>query len=239
MPGGAYSALSGMRQRLEELDRIATDLANASTAGYKSERSSTAASERDFASALDSAVDVVQGRSRTDFRPGTMAPTGRDLDVAIDGKGFFVIETPDGPRYTRNGSFTRRADGVLTTATGEPVLGEGGPIKLTPGPVVIDSDGTVKTGRAVAGKLQLVEFAADADLERESGTRFRAAKGVTPVDAEKPRLLAGTLEQSNVSIVDRMAALTDVSRGFDTLQRGVSVLMNELDGRAISELGRR
>lgn len=239
MPGGTYSALSGMRQRLERLDRIAADLANASTAGYKGERSSTLASERDFASALDSAVDVVAGRTKIDFRPGTMATTGRDLDVAIDGTGFFVVDTPAGARYTRNGGFTRRADGVLSTTAGEPVLGESGPIKLGAGPVSIEIDGTVKTGATVAGKLQVVEFAAESEIERESGARFRAVEGVVPGDAEQPRLLAGTLEQSNVSIVDTMAALTEVSRGFDSLQRGVSVLMNELDGRAITELARR
>jgi flagellar basal-body rod protein FlgF len=239
MPGGAYSALSGMRQRLEELDRIAADLANASTAGYKSERRSTVSSEREFATALDSAVDVVAGRTKVDFRPGTMATTGRDLDVAIDGKGFFVVETEAGPRYTRNGGFTRRADGVLSTPQGEPILGDGGPIKLVPGPVVIESDGTVRSGAAVAGRIQVVEFASEAQLQRESGARFMAIPGVTPTEAETPRLIAGTLEQSNVSIVDAMAALTEVTRGFDSLQRGVSVLMNELDGRAISELGKR
>jgi flagellar basal body rod protein FlgG len=228
-----------MRHRLDELDRIAADLANASTAGYKSERRSTIASERDFATTLDAAVDVVAGRTRIDFRPGTMATTGRDLDVAIDGTGFFVIETPAGPRYTRNGGFTRRADGVLSTAQGEAVAGEGGLITLGPGSVVIDVDGTVRTGGTVAGKLQVVEFASESQIERESGARFRAAAGAAPSAADIPRLLSGMLEQSNVSIVDTMAALTEVSRGFDSLQRGVNVLMNELDSRAITDLAKR
>ena len=125
MPGGAYSALSGMRTRLDELDRLAADLANVSTVGYKTERSAKTASERDeFALALESAVDVAMSGKKIDFRPGIIATTGRDLDVAIDGSGFFAIQTAAGERYTRNGSFSRRADGTLTTSSGDPVLGE-------------------------------------------------------------------------------------------------------------------
>ena len=132
MPGGAYSALSGMRTRLEELDRLAADLANVSTAGYKTERKANVASDREnFMTTLDSAVDVVLGGSKIDFKPGLIANTGRDLDVAIDGRGFFVIETETGPRYTRAGNFMRRSDGTLTTAEGETILGENStPIRL-------------------------------------------------------------------------------------------------------------
>lgn len=239
MPGGAYSALTGMRARLQELDRLAADLANISTAGYKTERAGTLVSDRnEFASALDSAVDVVVGQSKIDFRPGTIATTGRDLDVAIDGRGFFVVETPAGPRYTRNGSFTRRADGVLTTTQGEPVLGESGAIKLGKGPIAIEEDGTLKIGAAVLGKLQIVEFEKDTDLVRESGARFRPIAGADP-NPSSAKLLGGALEQSNASIVDLMAKLTEVSRGFESLQKGVSTLTNDLDGRAIAELARR
>lgn len=241
MPGGAYSALSGMRARLEELDRLAADLANVSTAGYKTERSGTYMVERDqFGAALDSAIDVVSGLSRTDFRPGTIATTGRDLDVAIEGNGFFVIQTPAGERYTRNGGFTRRADGVLTTAAGEPVLGDGGSeITLNAGPASIDGGGTVRSGNAVVGQLRIVQFASPGDLIRESGSRFKAIAGANAEDAEGARLIGGALEQANVSVVDIMARLTDLSRNFESLQRGVTTFHNELDGRAISELTRR
>src|SRR5687768_9534391 len=136
MSGGAYSALTGMRTRLEQLDRLAFDLANVSTAGYKTERLATKSSERDrFALELESAVDVLGDGVKIDFRPGTIASTGRDLDVAIDGRGFFEIETQAGMRYTRNGGFQRRADGVLATVDGEAVLGDGGEITLGPGQV--------------------------------------------------------------------------------------------------------
>lgn len=238
MPGGAYSALSGMRTRLEELERLASDLANVNTSGYKIERSATSAAERErFLAALESAVDVVGAGSRIDVRPGTISTTGRELDVALEGSGFFEVLTPGGPRYTRNGSFTRRADGVLTTMDGHPVAGEKGEIRLEPGPVTIDADGTVRTGTTVAGRLKVVDFDDPAVLTRESGARFRAAGPPRP--ATDTRTVSGALEGSNVSVVDRMAQLTAVSRSFEGLQRGISVLANDIDGRAIAELGKR
>jgi flagellar basal body rod protein FlgG len=241
MPGGAYSALSGMQARLADLDRLASDLANVGTSGYKTERAATVAAERpSFRAVLDSAVDVTTGGTRLDFRPGTIGTTGRDLEAATAGAGFCATSTPAGERYTRNGTFARRGDGVLTTGEGFPVMQAGGtaPIRIGTGAISITEDGSVKAGDVVAGKLKLVSFASETDIERESGTRFRAKPGVTPA-AASPRVVGGALEQSNVTLVDRMVALTEVQRTFEALQRGVSTLMNEIDARAIGELGRR
>ncbi len=238
MPGGGYSALSGMRSRLEDLDRIATDLSNLATPGYKTERAARRVAEREqFGSMLASAVDVAGAATKTDLRQGTIGSTGRDLDMALDGPGFFVIDVAGNPRYTRNGAFTRNAEGVLVTAEGNVVEGESGAIKLGKGAVTIDEKGNVRTGTTVAGKLRIVDIP-ETDLVRESGSRFAARQGTTPEVIES-RVVTGALEASNVSLVDRMAALTEVSRGFDSLQRGVSTLFNEIDSRAISELGRR
>lgn len=240
MPGGAYSALSGMRTRLEELDRIAADLANLNTPGYKIERAGTFASQRGaFDAALDSAVDVVPGIPVIDFRSGAVVSTGRDLDVAIDGRGFLVVDTPAGPRYTRNGSLTRNAEGVLTTMQGEEVQGQGGPIRLGPGPVAIDPDGSIRSGTAVVGQLQIVDFENATDLAREGGSRFRAIPGATPQPVDTPKVLPGSLEESNASVIDLMVKLTEVTRGFESLQKGVTTLQTELDSRAISELPKR
>lgn len=239
MSGGIYSALSGMQVRLDDLDRVASDLANISTSGYKSERSSTSAAERGiFIRELDSAIDVMSEGKRIDFRSGALTTTGRDLDVAIDGAGFFVVQTPEGLRYTRDGALTRQGDGRLTTRDGYPVMGESGEIKLGNGTVKIAEDGTIREGEAVAGRLKVVTFNGAGDIERESGARFRAVGSVAP-SASEARLVGGSLEAANISVVDRMAALTEISRAFEGLQRGISLLANDVDGRAISELGRR
>jgi flagellar basal body rod protein FlgG len=239
MAGGAYVALSGLRARSEHLDRLAADIANASTSGYKAERGTTEAAERlTFDRALESAIDVANGPTALDLRAGAIATTGRDLDVAIRGSGFFVVETPAGPRYTRNGHFERRADGTLTTTEGDVVQGEGGPIQLGPGALSIAQDGTISSGNAVAGRLRIVDFPDASVLAREGAARFNAG-AVTPVPVTAPQLEPGALEKSNVSVVDRIAELTEASRTFEALQRGVGLILNDIDGRAISELGRR
>jgi flagellar basal-body rod protein FlgF len=239
MPGGVYSALSAMRIRLDDLDRLAADLANTETAGYKTERTSTEVAHRSFQTALDAAIDVTRGGGKTDFRPGTVTSTGRDLDIAIEGKGFFEIQTPAGLRYTRGGNFVRETDGRLITADGYPVMGSAGEIKLPVGPVTVMSDGNIRVGQIVAAKLKVMEFANEADTFRETGTRFRANDGATPTESASARLFGGMLEHSNASVIDRIATMTEVMRSFEGLQKGISVLMNEIDGRAITELGRK
>lgn len=239
MSGGYYLALSGMRTRLGELDRLASDIANVSTAGYKAERATTAQSDRpDFGETLSAAIDVADGATLIDFRAGAIAPTGRDLDLAIDGPGMFVVGTPDGDRYTRDGRFVRRTDGVLTTADGHVVQGTGGPIRLGTGPVKIDEDGTVRSGDVLAGRLKVVEFDDLAALNRENTYMFSAG-GASPRPASESAVRSGALEQSNVSLVDRIAQLTGTSRSFESLQRAISIMSNDVDGRAITELGRR
>jgi flagellar basal body rod protein FlgG len=238
MSGGAYAALSGMQTRLNELDRIASDLANVNTSGYKTERAATVAAERDFSVALQSAVDAGAGVSTTDMRPGRITRTSMALDVAIDGPGFFAVETPHGIRYTRGGSLTRQPDGTLSTSDGEPLLDEKNKrIKMGTGNTTIDADGTVHAGETVAGRIAVWNLE-ERDLIRESGSRFRAVPGARPQRSDSV-LIPGALEQPNVSMERRMTSLVELRRSFETLQKGMSVLMNDVDARAIVELGRR
>lgn len=240
MAGGAYVALSGLRTRFEQLNRLASDLANFQTSGYKSERSTDVVAERpNFEQALESAIDVVGSRVSVDFKAGTVVPTGSELDFTIEGNGFFVVETPGGPRYTRDGHFQRSPDGVLQTPDGLAVQGEDGPIELPPGELTVERDGTLMVAGVSAGRLALVDFEDYEALVREGPNRFadRSASGAREADGASVQ--NGVLEQSNVSMQERLAELTQVSRSFDALQRGISVLMNDVDGRAITELGRR
>ena len=238
MAGSQYIALSGMRARLDQLDRLAADIANVGTAGYKSERAADAQADRpQFNTVLQSAIDVSTGDRRLDVSPGTMASTGRDLDFAIEGNGFFVVDTPAGERYTRNGHFSRSNEGTLVTDDGSEVQGADGPIKLGKGDIDVDPDGTIKAGGVTAGKLKVVTFDNPAGLAAESGARLRAVTAV-PVDMAKPNVRVGALEQSNVSVVDRVAELTGVTRSFEALQKAMSLMVNDIDGRAIDQLGR-
>ena len=238
MAGGQYIALSGMRTRLDELDRLAADLANAGTSGYKGERTGNENVPRPFETALQTAIDVSTGGRRLDVRPGVIADTGRPLDIAIEGPGFLTVQTPDGPRYTRNGHLTQAPDGTLTTMDGSPVMGTDGPLKLGKGDIQIGADGSIRTGEILAGKLAIVEFGTPEQLVRDGGALLSAA-GQAPVAATSSQVTAGKIEGSNVSVVDRVAELTSVSRSFEALQKAVSVLMNDIDGRTIDYMARK
>jgi flagellar basal body rod protein FlgG len=239
MSGSHYIALSGLRARADELDRPATDIANIGTAGYKGEREARASAERpSFGDTLQTAIDTTFGGRRLDLAAGAMAPTGRDLDVGFDGPGFVTVSTPAGPRYTRNGHFTLSAERKLVTENGNAVQGTDGDITLGDGDVRIDEDGTVWAGASRAGKLAIVEFADPGGLVRDQGNLLRA-DGQTPTASAQTSVRPGALEGSNVSVAERLAELTTVSRGFEALQKSISMLLNEVDGRAIESLGRR
>jgi len=172
------------------------------------------------------------------MKAGAIAATGRTLDVAIDGPGFFVVQTAAGPRYTRNGHFTRNAAGQLTTEDGNAVLGDGGPITLGEGEIRVEEDGSVWTGATQAGKLQVVTFANAGSMLQE-GTTLLGANGQDATPLTTPVVRSGSLEQSNVMVSERLAQLTSVLRGFEALQKAISLMMNDVDGRAIDSLGRK
>ena len=238
MAGGHYVALSGMRTRLDELDRLANDIANVGTAGYKAERTGQRNAPRPvFDDALETAIDASTGGRRLDASAGAIEPTGRNMDLAIEGNGFLVVDTAAGVRYTRNGHLNRADNGSLMTADGAVVRGVDGPITVGTGAITIEGDGTVYSDGAAVGRLAVVQFADPGALVRESGALLRGEE--TPTAVAAPTVRTGSLEQANVSIVDRVAELTSVNRSFQALQKAVSVLMNDVDGRAIESLGRR
>ena len=234
MAGGHYIALSGMRTRLDELDRLASDIANVGTAGYKAERAGTANAPRPV---FDAAL--ADGHRRHDRRAPARRASRRDRAHRPRPRrrdrrtGFFVVDTPAGPRYTRNGHLTRqRRRDARRPATARVVHGDGrSRSSSATGKVDIDDDGTVSADGVVAGKLAVVDFADPGVLVRESGALLRADNAAATA-IEAPVVRTGALEQSNVSVVDRVAELTNVSRSFEALQKAVSVLMNDVDGRA-------
>jgi flagellar basal body rod protein FlgG len=241
MGTGTYLALSGLQTRIDQLDHLAADIANAGTAGYKGQSTTTYGDVRPtFDQTLQTAVDPTLGPVKIDFDSGTVSSTGRALDFAINGQGFFVVDTPAGPRYTRNGGFERRADGTLVSGPDQsPVESTTGqPIVLPPtGALSLDQNGTLRVDGAAVGQMKIVDFADPTKLQRESASRFEAV-GEQPTVVADPDVKEGALEQSNVSIVNGMAQLVDLSRSFQSLQKGISVLLNDIDGQAITQLGK-
>ena len=241
MGSGAYLALSGLQTRIDQLDLLSADVANAGTTGYKGQGTATYGNTRPtFDQTLKTAVDPTLGQVKINYQDGTIAPTGRALDFAINGKGFFVIDTAAGTRYTRDGGFVRLTDGTLATAADHSTV-EGiddKPIILPPnGALTVESDGTIRVNGAQVGQLKVVDFQDYSKLQRQGAARFTVV-GEQPTAMGKPDVVSGALEQSNVSVSRDMARVVELSRTFDAMNKGISVLMNDVERQAITQLGK-
>lgn len=225
MSGDLYVAASGAIARLHELDVVANNLANANTIGFKADGAL-------FSAALESALGDASGRPTPgaagrafvsarglapDASAGSVQATGSPLDVAIQGDGFFSVETPSGTRFTRAGSFVVDAEGRLTTPQGFPVLGSGGVLSVGSRPVEIRASGELVDDQgSPLGSLALVRFADLGQLAKDGQNLWRALPGVEPEDVDAPQLLERSVEASNVVPVRELARLVVLQRAFDT-----------------------
>lgn len=223
-----------------ELGLIANNVANVDTIGFKAqallakEERMRPAADLDFRRPDRPISFVLDDANRYDFSAGQMVTTGNDLDVAVDGKGFFAIQTAGGERYTRNGSFALAPDGTLVTRDGNPVLTDGGPLVLQPGEgrITIAADGTISTNQGVRGKLRVVEFAEPGALKKVGETLF---EGANPQPSTFPRLVQGQIEKSNVHAVAQISRLIEVGRSYEAVASWMSKA-DEMRRNAIEKL---
>ena len=155
-----------------------------------------------------------------DLRPGAVQATGNDTDLAIDGPGFFTVQTEEGERYTRGGSFTLNGQGQLVTREGYPLLTDGGPITAASGRLMVSSDGMVSVNGTPVGRLKLASFDRSADLKRESAGLFSALG--EPTAEGDVRVAQGYLEDANVHPVEMLTEMIDTMRGFESNQRALA-----------------
>jgi flagellar basal-body rod protein FlgF len=241
MDSGYYSACTALVSRTQELDTIANNLANASTVGYRAQRNVFSSILADAGNATASPVNAAMNNygilsgTALDLSQGALQKTGNDLDVAIQGPGYFVVQTANGPVYTRNGSFQVSARGQLVTSTGDAVMGDKGVITMLPGPVSISADGTISSNGAVTGKLQVVEFPPNTKLTSAGGTYYSApAKTAKPATGSDVR--QGMLESSNVNPITGMVELVTAQRSAEMMQRALSMFNSEIDKTATQDL---
>jgi len=240
MDRGLYAACTALVSRTQALDTIANNLANVSTVGFRAEHnvfSSVLANKSAEGSPLDQAINqfgILSGTS-LDRSQGALQKTGNDLDVGIEGPGYFVVQTSNGPRYTRNGTFQISSKGQLVTASGDAVMGEGGVISILPGPISISADGTISSNGAMSGKLRVVEFPSSTQLE-SAGTGYYSAPANTAKVATQSNIRQGMLESSNVNPISSMVELVTAQRSAEMMQRALSMFNSELDKTATQDL---
>jgi flagellar basal-body rod protein FlgF len=211
-----------------QLDVIANNVANVNTTGYKADNSlfeeylRSGAHEDNFVG-RDRNVSYVQDRATFhDFAQGPSEQTKNPLDIAIDGSGFLVVQTPAGERYTRDGNLQLNNNGQLVTAAGNPVLGNSGPIVFQPTDhdINVSPDGTVTVLEgsartdAIRGKLRLVSFPDAQKALKEGFNLYAAGEGGAPQPDIKSQVRQGFIEKSNVNAVAEMSRMIEVTRAY-------------------------
>lgn len=219
---------SKMEALTEQYRTITRNLAHASTSGYKRQVT-------DFANALAAAQTagesssgsaMVQGSTSTDFTQGQLVHTGRNLDLGLDGKGFFVVDTPQGELYTRAGVFNLSPQGTLVDYAGRPVAGEQGPITLprniSTSRLTVAMDGTVSAEGRKLGKLKIVQFAKSSQLEEAGECSYKASPNAEKVDSSGNRVRQEYQEASNVVPIQEMVQLIQVSRLYEASAKSIT-----------------
>ena len=212
-----------------EFDIIAHNLANVSTVGYKRRCNA-------FSKSLEAQGTGVQTyspgnldlESVFDFSQGSIVETGRPLDFALFGKGFFVIETPEGPLYTRNGVFHANQNGQIVDSVGRIVSGEAGPITIpsgvAPAQLNVASDGNISSGDITIGKFRFVDFPDNEDTLVPAGDNCyqMPEQDITPVAAENIVVKQGYQEASNVKMIDELVDMMMVARLYEANMKFVT-----------------
>lgn len=234
-------AASGLRARMESLELLANNVANASTGGYKADREFYSLYVAPEAQDNDppAAMPVIE-RPWIDLSQGILHATGNPLDLALSGKGFFSVEGPGGPLYTRNGSFRLAPDGKLVTSDGYAVRGAGAAsLAVQPSrPIEVASDGMVRQDGNVIGQLEIVDFTSTAGLAKQGGNYFRATDpALQPTAPSGTAVAQGKLEASNTGSAEAAIRLINVMRQFEMLQKAAS-LGAEMNRQAVQEVAK-
>jgi flagellar basal-body rod protein FlgF len=219
-----YIALSSQGALRREMSAIAHNLANMNTTGFKSERMMFVDHVQRSRSAdfiADQRLSFVRDvASFTDNTEGPIEQTGNTLDVAVHGDGYFAVQTPDGEQYTRNGNFRLDNGGQLVTQDGRPILSDAGaPIFFAPEDttITISGDGTVSTENGTLGKLRVVSFDNDQDLQNVGSGLFSTNQ--QPINDPNPEVVQGALEKSNVQAILEMTRMIEVNREYTQAQK--------------------
>lgn len=243
MDNALYVGLSRQMVLRKEMDIVANNIANIDTTGFKVESM--------MQKTDPGAPAVTQGGPRPvkfvapdgvarDFGQGSLIQTGAPLDMAIEGKGFFQVQGPDGPRFTKDGRFTTDPTGRLVTQGGLPVLDDGGGeiiIDGEKGQVSVGADGTMSQGNERVGKVGIYAFANPGALSKSGDNLYRNVSNLTATPATDAKLRQGYLEGSNVKPVLEITRMVEVSRAYEQTAKMIDSAA-DLSRRAVERLGR-
>ena len=227
MPNGLSSAAAALRYWERRQEIASNNLANVSTDGFKGERV--------FAKMLGDAMPAAQ--TATDTTAGSFRETHDPLDVALQGNGYLVVDTPNGERFTRGGSLGLDNQRRLVDGSGHPVLGQTGAITVPNGSVTIDAGGTLAVDGKIVDRLRLEQAGTGAQLAHEGGTLLVPDAGRAPLADADRSVKQGFVEESNVNAVSSMVDMIAVQRAYASVQKAVSTI-DAVRGMAVNEIGK-
>jgi len=235
-------AASGLQSRMQALDLVANNLANTTTGGFKLDQefySLFTADEENPSDPAATRLPLIE-KQWTNFSQGVLAPTGNPLDFAIQGSGFFTVQGPSGPLYTRNGSFQLSTTGQLMTSDGYAVLGDGGqPIKTSSSaPIQVNEKGIITQSGQQIGQIQVADFTNRTVLNKVGNSYFSTGQAnINPTPASGATVLQGKIENSNVAPAESAVRLVGVMRQFEMLQKAITVT-SDMNKQALAEVAR-
>lgn len=264
---GVYTALSGAMAQAQRLDTIANNIANVNTPAFKkdqqvfqeyltaNEKPPTVIQVPRIPASVESFYDMQGGDKSfvdsagtyTDFSQGGLKSTGNNLDIAIDGSGFFEVATPNGVRFTRHGSFSIDGNGQLVTKEGHPVLSAGDAgadpasrvIRTQGGMLNISESGDIYDNGNLVGKLSLIDVANKDSLQKVGNSLYQFKANMTPevTNVGRPSLKQGFVETSNVNIVQEMTDMISATRTFESAQKAISAY-DSMSDKLINVVGK-
>ena len=214
---GMSMAATAMKNQTIRSDVIANNLANVNTTGFKKDvyvfQQVNGGGDQ-----ADTVVFVA-----TSYEQGPLFRTNRPLDLAIQGDGFFVLETDDGERYTRRGSFIKDSDGYLVTSEGYRLCSSSGTLQMQPGDIQVSREGIIEVDGTEIGRVGVVRFEDRSRLEKIGSSMFAAPEGVAPEDVseEETVVLSGFLEEGNVEVVREMTEMISALKAYEIAQKAL------------------
>ncbi len=241
-----YAAVSGASNSQMRLDVLTNNLSNVNTVGFKEDKLYFHIPDRKEDSRMSQkAAGFTMSppsepyETRTDFSPSPLRPTNNVLDMALEGEGFFCVQTPEGKQYTRRGDFSLTESGKLITKAGYPVLGKNGEIVLTGKKnITVNETGEISVDGNPVDTLQVVGIGKPEMLQKVSGTLFRSPGGqVDEKEVKNLKIKQGFLETSGVNGVKTMTEMIDVLRGYESYQKIIHFL-SDVSKKSINDVGR-
>ncbi len=228
---GLWHARQGINPAIDRQEIISNNIANAGTPGFKKDRL--------FVKLLEKETERIEMRFGTDFRRGATVNTGKPYDLSIEGeKAFFAVSTPNGERYTRNGSFTVNANGELSTGDGYPVLSDSGPVPVSGGRFTVRESGRIIVDGVPVGRLKVVDIPDTTVLLKEGNALFRLKEDAAAPDEPGTSIVVrqGYIEESNVNPVSEMVSMIESFRLYEANQKAGSI-QDESVRKAVGEVG--